>query len=477
MERQATAQRQLRKFGSIRINPWLPPLALVAIAVVLILVEDVPDPVSLALAAASSLVALLGAIQSVAQGLRPVAASFYIFWFSWLGIGPIAQMTVGKVAWGDSTVLAERGQVQSALALTLLAIAAFWAGDHWARSRPPLGGKPAPRATIRPGVQVVLSVALIGVGLNAIRVLGLSSFFIPRQDRSEMLIDTVGTQAEVGGAATALYTVLPSALAVTVTLLAVYRIQINWRGVGQLKAGQLVHLAIGALGIAVFANPLSQTRFVALLAIGSLLIVLLRPRSSRAGFVYLAIGLVGTLLIYPLANAFRTANATVSDITSRTFTGADFDGFQQVVNAMNYVESVGWAWGHHIVSAVLFFVPRSLWQDKADPASLEVAAFAGYRFTNLSLPIHAELYMQLGLLGVAMGMLGIGFTAGRLDAAWLGAPLSKMAMIAPVAALATFGVLRGPLGAQVPVWLPIVLLLLLAVRSGDRKVVDTVPRM
>ena len=451
----------------IRVNPWAPPLILLAFAVVLILVQDIPDPLALALAAASALIALVGAIQAVVGGLRPVAASFYIFWFSWLGIGPIAQMTVGKVAWGDSTILANSGRIQTALAMTAVAIGLFWAGDHWARTRLPRHGSPARRASVRPTVQGLLSLVLIAVGLNAIRVLGLSSFFVSRNERSKALAGAGGDLESVGGAAFSLYTVLPSALAIAVTMLAIYRIQLRWRGFRALRALDICHLLLGATGILIFANWLSQTRFIALMAFGAATLAVLRLRSKRAGYLFLTAGLFGTLLIYPLLNVFRAANATAGDITATTFTTNDFDGFQQISNTLAYVDQHGFSLGNHVISAALFFVPRSMWPGKATPASLEIAEAAGYQFTNLSLPVHAELYLQAGWVGVIVGMFALGWAASRFDSAWLDAPLSKMAMMAPVAAMAMFGILRGPMGGAVPAWLPALLMMAIAIKTGS----------
>ena len=81
---------------------------------------------------------------------------------------------------------------------------------------------------------------------------------------------------------------------------------------------------------------------------------------------------------------FRTTSG------AEAFATPDFDGFQQIVNAMVFSEDVGHSLGHYTSSALLFFVPRSLWEGKATPASIDVAEHRGYEFTNLSLPLPAE---------------------------------------------------------------------------------------
>ena len=94
------------------------------------------------------------------------------------------------------------------------------------------------------------------------------------------------------------------------------------------------------------------------------------------------------MLLYPgqrvPSEEFRTTSG------AEAFATPDFDGFQQIVNAMVFSEDVGHSLGHYTSSALLFFVPRSLWEGKATPASIDVAEHRGYEFTNLSLPLPAE---------------------------------------------------------------------------------------
>jgi len=442
----------------VRVNPWFLPIFLVAFAVIIFLVRDVADTLALVLAGLSALLALTGAAQSVINGLRPVTASFYIFWFAWLGVGPIAQLTLGEVAWGDTTVLADRGRVWSALGVSVVAILMFWIGDRFCRARDRRAQSVAGSASVRRVLVLILVISLAIVGYVAVRGLGFSTFFASRIERGSAVEQAGVSIEQVGGAKYALYSVLPPALAVTVALLSVFQLQRIWRAKRRLSVVYAVTLLGGVAGMIVFANPLSATRFITLTAFGSLALALLRPRSVRSGFVFLALGICGTLLIYPLANVFRYENSSIGEVTKQTFVSPDFDGFQQVVNSIGYIEAHGYSWGHQILSALLFFVPRSAWDGKAETASVEVAEWAGYSFTNLSLPVHAELNLQFGLPGVVIGMLALGYIASKIDNAWQTAPFASMAM---------FGVLRGPLGAQVSAYLPALIILIVSIRSSS----------
>lgn len=441
-------------------SPWAVLLLLIASATAIVLVSDVESGVTMLLAGISVLVALGGAIQSVTAGLRPVAAAFYTFWFTWLGLAPAIQLTIGRVAWGDGRALTNPGLVQTALLLNCGALLAFWAGDNIARWRSKATDAPAPpMALVRRSVLPLLSIATVLVGINALRKLGLATMFTTRHQRNEVLQGAGISLELLGGVTYALYTILPAALSISLLLLAVLAVQRDWTGFSRVKVSEFAALTVGAVGCALFANPFTQTRFITLTAVGSLLIAVLAPRSTRAGVAYLIIGLLATLLVYPLADAFRHGRLTVQSLAVDTFARADFDGFQQVINTARFVATYGHSDGHYTLSSVLFFVPRSVWDGKATPASLDIAQSAGYNFLNLSLPLHAELFLDFGVIGMLLCMLALGFGIARMDHAWLTAKHSRRAMLVPFAAVAIIGFVRGPLGAMVPAFMPVIIVL------------------
>jgi hypothetical protein len=168
---------------------------------------------------------------------------------------------------------------------------------------------------------------------------------------------------------------------------------------------------------------------------------------------------VGVLGIYPLANAFRAPDAQVQ---TTTLADIDFDGFQQLVNTRQYVEDQGHTWGDHLGSALLFALPRRVWPDKAVPASIPVAENRGYPFTNLSLPLPGEFYLEFGMFGAAAAMFLWARCWRRLDEAWAVSTNTAAGGIVGYLAVAQLGLLRGPVGAMVPIYATTVLLLLIA---------------
>jgi hypothetical protein len=94
---------------------------------------------------------------------------------------------------------------------------------------------------------------------------------------------------------------------------------------------------------------------------------------------------------------------------------SNFDGFEMIMNIVIVVERFGHTFGHQIASALMFFVPRSLWEGKALPSGAYTAEMLGYAFTNLSAPAPGELYLEFSYVGVVLGALAIGYIYRKAD--------------------------------------------------------------
>jgi hypothetical protein len=296
---------------------------------------------------------------------------------------------------------------------------------------------------------------------------GVGSFFASRADRVDELAAAGVSVAESGGLQVALASILPAALAMVAAHLFILRIRAaraegGWMSATLADAAGLV-LAFGA--VVLYANPISNTRFLSLAAFGSIALAMVRPRSRPAGRSLTVLLLVATLGVYPLSNllASDTGTNNPGDSPLAVFASKDFDGFQQIINTFIYVHDHGHSLGSYILSAVFFVVPRSLWSGKATPASIDVAANRDYWFTNLSLPVHAEFYLEFGVIGMVLITYAMGHAWARIDHAWLHQPGSMGAWLAPVLALAQLGLIRGPLGSLSPIWLTVTVLLVVGV--------------
>ena len=421
--------------------------------------SDAAGPVGL-LTLANIVLCTLGIGRSVTGGTRPAALVFYTFVLAWIVLPSAYLVGSGRAAWGDVYVMKDSSITLAAQAVTLLAIVAFLAGN-WRRPTRVSGEEDDPPPLVGRngrGRRYVRGLVVTGfLMLPVVTVLngGLANFFLSRSDRAAALAAAgVGSGAS-GAADVGLVRLLPMALAVAALYLCLAEVRALRHTGAPVDPALRWLLVCAAVLWLVYANPISNSRYTAIAPLLAFALLLWRWTRPRAG-VLLAVGLLlGLYVLYPLANVFRTTRRsdTLTGVGLDVVAGPDFDGFQQVANTLIYVQRYGLEWGHTVVSAVFFFVPRSVWTDKSLPASIPVADARGYSFTDLSEPLHAELYLNFGVVGVAVGLFLLGRVWARLDAAHLRSATSRLGGFVPYVAFAQLGLIRGPLGSLTPVFL------------------------
>lgn len=442
---------------------------------------------------AALVIAMFGLTTTIVPRFRPVEFTFYLFNLCWILIPLSSQLATGVAAWGDTFIFSDNDLINAALLLEDGALAVFVAGALTSRARRSGAARQAAtsstdprRSRLRLRVPVMYLIGASVLAPIAIQSLGgVGALFSPRESLNDALVDAGVASGAAGNALVGVLRLLPGSLSLAAALLLICLL----RG-GAAKSTTLsdsnsrlisgVALCIALAGCVLFLNPLANSRFVSLSALIALTVAALRPRSAFAGVLSGALGLFALLIVYPLANVFRLANSSfaITQALQRGLTGPDFDGFQQMMNAILYVREEGFSYGLHILSAIFYFVPRSIWQNKATPASIDVASNRGYSFTNLSLPLPAELYVDLGLIGL-LAIFALGWVASRSDDAWLRITVSPVAsVLVPYFAAAVFGLIRGPLGSLAPIYLTTFVLLglgvLLRTTNGERASMENV---
>lgn len=426
--------------------------------------------------------AAVGVARSFTSGARPVALIFYSFSLTWAGIPVAWQLANQRAAWGDNTLFAYESTVTAALLLHTGAMVAFFMGDVLFRT---LRSKPQPARVARgnasrgivpsyfPHFYIVLALALSPFVIKSAG--GISNLFTSRDTLKEQLASAGVSQADSGGALFGIIKIFPGVLALSaVMLLLAYMFapgvlrQAEYR-----NRANTLWLIVALVLCVLFLNPFTNTRFISIGAMVGILIAIWRPVSRRAGLAIAAFSLIGLQIAYPLANMFRSVESLQAGpkFDARGYAGPDYDGFQQIVNTFFYVNTNGFGFGSNILSGVFFFIPRSLWQDKSIPASISVATERGYQFTNLSLPIQAEIYLEFGLVIALVLMALMGYFWAKLDDRWLFQPGSRAAAVVPYLAVAQFAMLRGPIGSLSPIYLSTIALIALPVFLVGRSAV------
>lgn len=179
-------------------------------------------------------------------------------------------------------------------------------------------------------------------------------------------------------------------------------------------------------------------------------------RSSARFFLTLTF-VAGALFAMPYVDSLtRNRGGQLADSFSEYLNdylnSGDFDGLQSIQNAVIYVDDNGTEKGRQLLSATLFFVPRTIWPGKAEPSGVITSRAAGFEFNNISQPLPSEFYVDFGMWGVVVLTLLLGFGMARLDGwihrNWEAGPRARM--IAGI--VVAFGIIlmRGTLLGIVP---------------------------
>ena len=192
-------------------------------------------------------------------------------------------------------------------------------------------------------------------------------------------------------------------------------------GVHHTSHGSLTRLAVavGIVSLFLTANPVSAARFwVGAATIGVLGAALMSSLHARL-IIWLALPAL-LILIFPMLD-FGRDRGWSADFSIRlevVTQKQDFDAYQQIANGITYVDVYGTRGGTQLSSALLFFVPRSVWSDKAPATGPLVATSLGVTDnTNVSAPLWEEAYVDFGFGGVLAIMGALGFAVALLEAA------------------------------------------------------------
>ena len=183
-----------------------------------------------------------------------------------------------------------------------------------------------------------------------------------------------------------------------------------------MRSNMALIVIIGIL-LANTMNPISTARYLsgtAILAVATafgLFATKQRFRVTACGFI------AGMLLIFPLADAFRTSTQAELKSTNpvESLLSNDFDSFVELMNGYLVGQREGIVPGKQFSAVLLFWVPRSLWTHKPVDTGIYIADERGYGMTNVSAPLWIEFYLNGGWLLLAVGMFALGFGLHRWD--------------------------------------------------------------
>ena len=350
---------------------------------------------------------------------------FWCFTYIFLGLAPLVQLRLDF--WPLSVPRMDNTYVSPATLIVLVGCAAFLGGAGFESVASVRRRRNAERTydvvkqvlTVNYARTIVLSVIAIVIDTYYLSHLGWTIFLQSRTEVATGMNDAWGQ--------TNTFPIMPSAAATAplVAFLALVRVRreaksarMRGENISSIVMGSnTVLLVVVGIFLAVVMNPISNARYysgTAMLAVATaygLFATSRRFRFTACGF------LVGMLLIFPIADAFRysTEGQLKSTNPIESLLEGDYDSFAQLMNGYLVAARDGIVPFKQFSGVLLFWVPRSLWTAKPEDTAGVIAAGRGYKFTNLSSPLWIEFYLNGSWLVLAVGMFALGFALHRWD--------------------------------------------------------------
>jgi hypothetical protein len=181
----------------------------------------------------------------------------------------------------------------------------------------------------------------------------------------------------------------------------------------------LLFLILGAF-LLWFKNPLTEKRN-ALGPIYICIIFLIAPRLLNSNVKMTLFMFFSMIIVFPLSAMLTHVTATFKEILNKprvlldslegygigqVFNTLHYDAFINITATIDYVKYEGFSYGNQLLSGLLFFIPRSLWEAKPITTGKLVGEhlieYHGFHYSNLSNPLVSEGYINLGIFGVVI---------------------------------------------------------------------------
>lgn len=162
----------------------------------------------------------------------------------------------------------------------------------------------------------------------------------------------------------------------------------------------------------IFVAPTSVARF---LAISLYLAILLRFTSFlKKRFIFQLGTIFGLLIILPFLDKFRNFDSRNFDfaINFGFLSHGHFDAYQNFVRLISLDITT---YGNQLVGSLLFFIPRSIFEGKANGSGALLAEMGNLEWNNISFPFLAEGYINFSIFGTIIFAFILGYLSGFLD--------------------------------------------------------------
>ena len=386
----------------------------------------------------------------LARGLvRPIVSVFFLFMYVSMGIVPLAQTFTGIYPFLISTSMLVPTQFMALTAMVCFDAGQFLLRPNRARNR-------ERRVSlwdrdIRLSRLTLLTLFAVVASLYYMSVVGVASLFASRFELGAAIDDTLRSgDSEVGASLVRTFGTVPA-----IIVLAAWTQRLFIGRENRTIGGWVAWLLLLSVNVVV-NNPISNARYWFLTVAIGLLFCL--PRVSSWTYrTVIAGGAIAAIVVFPYTDYFRVSAESRGAIRvtsiAESISSKDFDQSIMSANALGMIQDTGHTLGYQLLSALLFWVPRSVWPTKGIDTGTMVGEWMVAQNTNLSSPLWIELFIDFGWVGVIAGFLILGYLAARGDRYFnelrIGTGrLSRSSpggLVVPFLAGYTFILLRGPL--------------------------------
>lgn len=152
------------------------------------------------------------------------------------------------------------------------------------------------------------------------------------------------------------------------------------------------------------------------------LFFLVYPKLLNRNSTFFLFMFVSLVVLFPIFSTFTHIDANLSEIITNpgeivksynrfggittAFQKLHYDAFSNIMATVDYTTKNGFSYGYQLLSALLFFVPRSLWSNKPISTGELIGNHLiddyGFGYNNLSNCIVSEAYIDYGIFGVVL---------------------------------------------------------------------------
>lgn len=351
---------------------------------------------------------------SIKNEQRLLEMTFWIFSYMWMGLTPFAHAVVGKYSW--DVYYYPPSLFTRALIMVIVGLVFYEIGilisNHRKKEKFNHGFNIKMKIkTIPMNKKWITLLSIISIVISLLLYIkygGLGSIFATRGQMGDLFRETTTSVKLVTN-----YLKKVPILVCLIIALYLNKIITDNKGIDKKYIILIGLLMIVNISV---SNPVTNGRFWAGTVFITLMIIIFKW-GTRA-FSLWVIGLTTSLLvIFPYADLFRRINGrlNIKPFSYQLTEKGDYDAFQQIMNTINYVDTLGVEWGRQMMGSFLFFVPRGIWESKPISTGELVAEFSRYDFTNLSAPLWAESYIDFGAIGIGLIFLIYGFISGKIQ--------------------------------------------------------------